>query len=97
MRWPTTKLQDLLGVRHPIIQSPIGGATSPEMTAVVSNTDGFGMVNSVSATPERLRATIQSAKERTSAPFGVNMMFKDNVEHLIDTALDEQAHAVSFF
>jgi nitronate monooxygenase len=95
--WPTQKLQDLFNIQHPIFQAPMGGATSPSMTAAVSNEGGFGMVPGISNTPAQLQSTIRETKSKTDKPFGVNVVFKDKIGPLVDVALQEQVSAVSFF
>lgn len=95
--WPTKSLQGLLAIEHPVLLAPMGGAVSPEMVAAVSDAGGFGFVPGISTTPDRLRDAIRRTKERTDAPFGVNLVFKDQVEPLLDTALDEGVRVISFF
>lgn len=97
MRWPIEHLQTSLGIEHPIIQAPMGGATSADLTAAISNEGGFGMVAGISLNASRLRATIRAVKERTDRAFGVNVVFKDDVKPLVDVAIDEQVQALSFF
>lgn len=95
--WPTQKLQRLLNITYPVIQAPMGGVTSPGMTAAVSNAGGFGMVAGISYTPERLLKVVRATKIKTDRPFGVNLVFKDDIEPLVDVALQEGASAISFF
>jgi nitronate monooxygenase len=95
--WPVESLQRLLGIEHPIIQAPMGGAVSPALVATVSNAGGLGMLPGISATPDRLRAAIRATRERTDKVFGVNLVFKDDVDPLLDTVLGEAVPIVSFF
>lgn len=95
--WPVQKLQELLDIQHPIIQAPMGGAVSPEMVASVSNAGGLGMVPGASLSPDLLRAAIRATRERTNNVFGVNLLFKDEIEPLLDVVLDERVPVVSFF
>ncbi len=97
MRWPVGHLQKSLGLDHPLIQAPMGGATSPSLTAAISNEGGLGMVAGISMNAPSLRETIRAVKERTDRAFGVNVVFKDDVSPLVDVAIDEQVKAVSFF
>ena len=97
MNWPVEEIQTSLGIRHPIVQAPMGGATSPDLTAAISNEGGFGMVAGISMNALRLREVIREVKERTARPFGVNVVFKDEVEPLVHIALEEQVKALSFF
>ncbi len=95
--WPTQILQTLLGVEHPIIQAPMGGATSPAMTAAICNGGGFGMVAGISSTPDVLLDNIRETKSRTQRPFGVNVVFIDDITPLVDVALQQEVSAISFF
>ena len=95
--WPVQTLQRLLDIEHPIIQAPMGGAVSPALAASVSNAGGLGMLPGISASPDRLRAAIRATREITDRPFGVNLVFKDEIEPLLETALEERVPVVSFF
>ncbi len=95
--WPAQGLQELLSIEHPIIQAPMGGAVSSEMVAAVSNAGGLGMLPGISSTPDRLRAAIRATREGTDRPFGVNLVFKDEIDPLLDATLDEGVPAISFF
>lgn len=75
----------------------MGGATSPELVAAVAEAGGFGFLPGIGATPERLRAAIAELRTRTAKPFGVNLVFKDDVAPLLDVALEARVAAVSFF
>ena len=47
--------------------------------------------------PNRLTELIRATNEATDRPFGVNVVFKDDVEPLVDVALTEGVSAISFF
>ena len=49
--WPDTRLCDLLGIEHPIIQAPMAGSTTPELAAAVSEGGGLGSLGCASMTP----------------------------------------------
>jgi nitronate monooxygenase len=97
INWPVGRLQALLNIDHPIVQAPMGGATSPQLTAAVSNEGGFGMVAGISSTPSRLQQMIAETKSLTEKGFGVNVVFKDDIDPLVDVACNEGVDAVSFF
>jgi nitronate monooxygenase len=71
--WPGTRAAELLGVRYPIAQAPMAGATTPELVAAVSNAGGLGAFGAARTEPEELRATIRRIRELTDRPFGVNV------------------------
>ncbi len=97
MNWPVTQIQSTLGIQHPLIQAPMGGATSPALTAAISNAGGLGMVAGISTPPDRLRQVIHETQARTQAPFGVNLVFKDDVAPQLDVVLEAQVPVVSLF
>ena len=67
-----TRLCDLLGIEHPIINAPMSGAANAELAAAVSEAGGFGLIGSNPANgPDWLRDQIRTVRERTDKPFGV--------------------------
>lgn len=68
---PAVVLDEL---RHPIVLAPLAGAAStPELTAAVSEAGGFGFLASGYLAPEELEERISRVRELTDAPFGVNL------------------------
>ena len=61
-------------LRHPIVLAPLaGGASTPELTAAVSEAGGFGFLAGGYLSPDALEERITRVRELTSAPFGVNL------------------------
>ena len=73
MAWPRTRAAELLGIRYPIVQAPMAGATTPELVAAVSEAGGLGSVGAARTDPDELRATIRRIRELTDRPFNVNV------------------------
>src|SRR2546421_595008 len=73
MRWPSTELTERLGLRYPIIQEPMAGATSPELVAAVSNAGGLGSLGGALLGPDDLRRAIGEIRRLTDRPFNVNL------------------------
>jgi nitronate monooxygenase len=68
------ELLSRLGIKHPIIQGPMGGGPStPELVAAVSNAGGLGSLGAAYLTPDKISETIRRIKELTSKPFNVNL------------------------
>ncbi|WP_218617833.1 nitronate monooxygenase [Cryptosporangium aurantiacum] len=64
----------LPGTDLPIVQSPMaGGATTPELVAAVADAGALGFVAAGYLSAEQLRDRITAVRERTRAPFGVNL------------------------
>ncbi|MFF2720447.1 NAD(P)H-dependent flavin oxidoreductase [Streptomyces sp. NPDC058011] len=68
-----TPLCDLVGVRYPIVQTGMGYVSGPELTAATAAAGGLGILASATLTLEQTRDAIRVIRERTDAPFGVNM------------------------
>ncbi len=71
-----TRITDLFGIEHPIIQGGMHYVGFAEMAAAVSNAGGLGIITGLTQrTPEGLRAEIARCREMTDKPFGVNLTF----------------------
>src|SRR5919204_3639872 len=72
--FPETRLTGLLGIRYPIVQAPmVGGFTTPELVAAVSEAGALGSIAGAMLSPEELREAIASVRRLTTRPFGVNV------------------------
>src|SRR4051794_29795365 len=68
--WPVV----LDHLRHPIVLAPLaGGASTPQLTAAVSEAGGFGFLAGGYLSPEVLEERIAEVRQLTEAPFGVNL------------------------
>jgi NAD(P)H-dependent flavin oxidoreductase YrpB (nitropropane dioxygenase family) len=71
-----TRITELFGIEHPIIQGGMHFVGLAEMAAAVSNAGGLGILTGLTqGTPEKLAAEINRCREMTDKPFGVNMTF----------------------
>ena len=52
----TNAFCSLIGIDVPIVQAAMGGATSPQLAAAVSNAGGLGMLAHGWSTPDAIRA-----------------------------------------
>jgi NAD(P)H-dependent flavin oxidoreductase YrpB (nitropropane dioxygenase family) len=69
-----TRITEMLGIRHPIIQGGMAWLGIAELVAAVSNAGGLGIIGSVTfPTPEGLREEIRKTRKLTDKPFGVNI------------------------
>ena len=69
-----TRITELLGIEHPIVQGGMQGVGYAEMAAPVSNAGGLGLLTALTQpTPEDLAKEIQRTKDMTDKPFGVNL------------------------
>ena len=67
-----TRLCDLLGIEHPIVQAAIWPATAPELVAAVSDAGGLGSLGAAFESAESLGRQLARVRELTSRPFAVN-------------------------
>jgi NAD(P)H-dependent flavin oxidoreductase YrpB (nitropropane dioxygenase family) len=68
-----TPLTDLVGVRHPVVQTGMGWVAGPRLVSGTANAGGLGILASATMTFEELEKAIVEVKERTDQPFGVNL------------------------
>lgn len=69
-----TRITELLGIEHPIIQGGMAWVAEHNLAAAVSNAGGLGLIGGANAPAEVVRDEIRKAKELTDKPFGVNIM-----------------------
>lgn len=66
-------LENLLGIDEPIVLGPFGGASSIELTALVSDAGGLGSYGLYGYSAARIQDTVASLRAATSRPFAVNL------------------------
>jgi nitronate monooxygenase len=71
-----TRITELFGIRHPIIQGGMHYVGLAELAAAVSNAGGLGIITGLTQkTPELLAREIRRCHDMTDQPFGVNLTF----------------------
>ncbi len=71
-----TKITQLFGIRHPIIQGGMHYVAFAELAAAVSNAGALGIITALTQkTPQDLDTEIKRCREMTDKPFGVNLTF----------------------
>jgi nitronate monooxygenase len=93
----TNSFCDLVGIDLPIVQAPMGGATTPELVAAVSNAGGLGMAPLWTAKAADLKDFVQRVKALTNAPFGVNLNMDFPSNEQLDACLEEDVPVISLF
>jgi NAD(P)H-dependent flavin oxidoreductase YrpB (nitropropane dioxygenase family) len=68
-----TPLTDLVGVRHPVVQTGMGWVSGPRLVSATANAGGLGILASATMTFDELEKAIAEVKGRTEQPFGVNL------------------------
>src|SRR5262245_30962273 len=74
-----TPLCDILGIEYPIVLAGMGGASTPELAAAVSNAGGLGVLGAAGCGPKLLRDWIKRTRSLTDKPFGVDTLLPASV------------------
>ena len=75
-----TRITEMFGIQHPIIQGGMHYVGFAEMAAAVSNAGGLGLITGLTQrTPELLAKEIARCRDMTDKPFGVNLTFLPSV------------------
>lgn len=71
-----TRITEMFGIEHPIIQGGMHFVGFAEMAAAVSNAGGLGIITGLTQrTPADLANEIARCRDMTDKPFGVNLTF----------------------
>ena len=71
-----TKITEMFGIKHPIIQGGMHYVGFAEMASAVANAGGLGIITGLTQkSPEDLAKEIAKCHEMTGKPFGVNLTF----------------------
>ncbi len=71
-----TRITELFGIEHPIVQGGMHFVGLAELTSAVANAGGLGLITALTQpTPAALAAEIARCKTMTDKPFGVNLTF----------------------
>lgn len=69
-----TRITEMLGIEHPIVQGGMQNVGIAELASAVSNAGALGILTALAQpSPDALRAEIERCRSMTSRPFGVNM------------------------
>jgi len=71
-----TRITEMFGIQHPVIQGGMHYVGFAELAAAVSNAGGLGIITGLTQrTPEALAGEIRRCRDMTDKPFGVNLTF----------------------
>ena len=68
-----TPLTELVGIKHPVVQTGMGWVAGPRLVSASANAGGLGILASATMTITELEQAILEVKSRTDQPFGVNL------------------------
>ena len=71
--WNQTRVSEILGIRYPIIQGPLGGLSSQNLAAGVSNFGGLGSFGAHGLEPSAIANIIAEIRSQTTKPFAMNL------------------------
>jgi nitronate monooxygenase len=70
----STRITEIFGIEHPILQGGMQWVGRAELVAAVANAGGLGFITALTQpTPEALALEIARCREMTDRPFGVNL------------------------
>ena len=85
-----SRIKEILGIRYPIIQGGMAWIADASLAAAVSNAGGLGLISSVNAGTDAVRAEIRKCKNLTDKPFGVNIMLQaPNAAEIAQMVIEE--------
>ena len=69
-----TRVTELFGIEHPLVQGGLQGVGKAELVSAVANAGALGFLTALTQpTPEDLVKEIQRTRDMTDKPFGVNL------------------------
>lgn len=91
-----TAICDLFGIEHPIIQGGMAHLGTTELVSAVSEAGGLGIIGAGNNEPDWVRQQVRLTKQRTSKPFGVNILLTSPfAEQVIEVVLEEKVAVVA--
>jgi nitronate monooxygenase len=88
-----TRVTEMLGIEHPIVQGGMQWVGLAELASAVSNAGGLGIITALTQpTPEDLVKEIDKCRQMTDKPFGVNLTILPTIKPV---PYDEYAQAIA--
>ncbi|MEV5198297.1 nitronate monooxygenase [Streptomyces sp. NPDC053720] len=92
-----TALTELVGVRHPVVQTGMGWVAGPRLVSATARAGALGILASATMTTGQLRAAVREVKSRTDEPFGVNLRADaGDARERVRIIVDEGVRVASF-
>lgn len=91
-----TKITELLNIQYPILQGGMQHISRSPLVIAVSKAGGLGLLTAGSLDAAGLRKEIQTVREHTDKPFGVNLaLIQENIDELVDVVTEEKVPVVT--
>lgn len=90
------KINEILGIKYPLIQGGMANIATGEFAAAVSNAGGLGLIATGGVNAEQLREHIRKCKQLTDKKFGVNLMLMHpQSDEIADILIEEEVKIVT--
>jgi len=87
------KLNELLGIKYPLIQGAMANIATAKFAATISNAGGLGILGAGAMYPADLEVALEEIITLTNKPFGVNLMLMNpHCEEMIPIILGYASH-----
>ena len=91
-----TRITELLGVEHPLIQGGMAWVAECRLAAAVSEAGGFGIIGAGAAPAQVVQEQIRQCRAITDKPFGVNIMLMNpEADRIAEVVAREGVKAVT--
>ena len=88
-------INQLLGIKYPLLQGAMAWISHSSLVAAVSNAGGLGVFAGGNLTKEQAKKEIKKIKAMTDKPFAVNIMLMNpHAEDLVDLVIEEDIKIV---
>jgi enoyl-[acyl-carrier protein] reductase II len=67
------RITELLGVKYPIVQAPMGWIARSQLASAVSNAGGFGIIETSSGRLDEVKEEVKKMRGLTDKPWGINV------------------------
>jgi len=67
------RITELLGVKYPIVQAPMGWIARAQLASAVSNAGGFGIIETSSGRLDEVKEEVKKMRGLTDKPWGINV------------------------
>jgi NAD(P)H-dependent flavin oxidoreductase YrpB (nitropropane dioxygenase family) len=92
-----TPLTELVGIKHPVVQTGMGWVAGARLVAATSNAGGLGILASATMTLDELATAVTKVKATTDKPFGINIRADaGDANDRIDLLIREDVKVASF-
>lgn len=89
-------INELLGIRYPLIQGGMAWVATWELASAVSNAGGLGIIGVGGADVQWVEQQIRQMKAHTDQPFGVNLMLMNpQADEIADLLVREQIPVIT--